>query len=709
MARLPTVGGDDGNWGTLLNQFLQVSHNTDGTLKNITVWTPSDATGATDMTSELEAFRAANLGKLIKVVDGSTILLKNAFGSVTSGDILLDFSNCTILYDHNTVNDYAIKCDNLASVSSEVSVSSLALATVNTDATVSQITLGSTLNAQRFDWIALYSSDTNPAIAGTGFYGEIFQLLSDEASLVLTATRQLNHHSRYTTSIKARKLDSTRKVYIKGGTIKANGNTEDQSITTRSLGILVRGFVDPIVENVTFDHPWGVAIMLAITAQARMRNITVKDVGNLGNALGFTYGVHLWGMNDGADIRDLVVRNGRHAAFTTGGDTSGSSLWYLKGIPTNALVTNIHAFNSHAAAIDTHEMGDNILFDGIYNAYSYQDGDINPNSSSVNMGVQLRCSRVTVRNYFNYGGAGGIHVVPVDFGFEDRVHLENIHIGELTVRGATVGNDTDQGVKIDSQASLTNKRHVFFEGVIDNAGIALYCGQTAKLTVRGISARRINTFLDAQAGSTVIFTGPVELDYRNDTRTAPYYAVKSRSDATNGGSTVIFMKPPSIIKGSDNSPLVLFLESDTTATKNIYSPGFVEYNPNSVTPTLYTLTSATTFAQVPIATRESLPITLTDAATIATNALLGKRFRVTLGGNRTLGNPTNGTDGQMCVWEIIQDATGSRTLSLGTKFAFGTDIPSITLSTTASKRDFLTAIYNSSADKWYVVNFVKGY
>lgn len=34
MARLPTVGGDSGNWGTLLNEFLQVAINTDGTLKD---------------------------------------------------------------------------------------------------------------------------------------------------------------------------------------------------------------------------------------------------------------------------------------------------------------------------------------------------------------------------------------------------------------------------------------------------------------------------------------------------------------------------------------------------------------------------------------------------------------------------------------------------------------------------------------------------
>lgn len=103
------------------------------------------------------------------------------------------------------------------------------------------------------------------------------------------------------------------------------------------------------------------------------------------------------------------------------------------------------------------------------------------------------------------------------------------------------------------------------------------------------------------------------------------------------------------------------------------------------------------------------PVALTDAATIATDASLGNHFRVTLGGNRTLGNPTNPTDGQKCLWEIIQDATGSRTITLDTKFALGTDITGVTLTTTASKRDFLGAVYNSTADKWYVIAFVKGY
>jgi hypothetical protein len=35
MTRLPTPGSDDGTWGNVLNDFLDVEHNTDGTLRNV--------------------------------------------------------------------------------------------------------------------------------------------------------------------------------------------------------------------------------------------------------------------------------------------------------------------------------------------------------------------------------------------------------------------------------------------------------------------------------------------------------------------------------------------------------------------------------------------------------------------------------------------------------------------------------------------------
>lgn len=103
------------------------------------------------------------------------------------------------------------------------------------------------------------------------------------------------------------------------------------------------------------------------------------------------------------------------------------------------------------------------------------------------------------------------------------------------------------------------------------------------------------------------------------------------------------------------------------------------------------------------------PVALTDAATIATDASTGAHFRVTLGGNRTLGNPTSPADGQRIIWELIQDATGGRTLTLDTAFVLGTDITAVTLSTAAGKRDFLGAVYNATAGKWYVVALARGF
>ena len=103
------------------------------------------------------------------------------------------------------------------------------------------------------------------------------------------------------------------------------------------------------------------------------------------------------------------------------------------------------------------------------------------------------------------------------------------------------------------------------------------------------------------------------------------------------------------------------------------------------------------------------PVVLTDGVTINTDASLGNHFRVTLGGNRTLANPTGLIDGQRLTWEITQDAVGGRTLSLGSFFAFGSDITGVVLSTTPSKTDFIGGIYNSSASKIFIVSVIRGF
>ena len=87
--------------------------------------------------------------------------------------------------------------------------------------------------------------------------------------------------------------------------------------------------------------------------------------------------------------------------------------------------------------------------------------------------------------------------------------------------------------------------------------------------------------------------------------------------------------------------------------------------------------------------------TLTDASTIAVDMSVGNNFSVTLGGNRTLGNPTNLTAGQSGIIFITQDGTGSRTLAYSSYWDFPSQTAP-TLTTTANAVDVLVYTVRSS-------------
>jgi hypothetical protein len=78
--------------------------------------------------------------------------------------------------------------------------------------------------------------------------------------------------------------------------------------------------------------------------------------------------------------------------------------------------------------------------------------------------------------------------------------------------------------------------------------------------------------------------------------------------------------------------------------------------------------------------------TLTDAATVTPDMADSNNFTLTLGGNRTLANPSNLTAGQSGSIFLVQDGTGSRTLAYGSEYDFiGGTAP--TLSTAANAVD----------------------
>ena len=80
--------------------------------------------------------------------------------------------------------------------------------------------------------------------------------------------------------------------------------------------------------------------------------------------------------------------------------------------------------------------------------------------------------------------------------------------------------------------------------------------------------------------------------------------------------------------------------------------------------------------------------TLTDGATIDWNLSTQQVAKVTLAGNRTLNAPTNQQAGAFYSLAIIQDGTGSRTLTFNSAYKF-TGATAPTLTTTASAKDII--------------------
>jgi len=104
-------------------------------------------------------------------------------------------------------------------------------------------------------------------------------------------------------------------------------------------------------------------------------------------------------------------------------------------------------------------------------------------------------------------------------------------------------------------------------------------------------------------------------------------------------------------------------------------------------------TGANTFTGAQVVTT----VALTDGATITPDLSLSNDFTLTIGGNRTLANPSNRTVGQWFSVTVTQDGTGTRTLSYGSHYKFPGGVAP-TLTTTANAYDTLTFRVKSATE-----------
>lgn len=150
------------------------------------------------------------------------------------------------------------------------------------------------------------------------------------------------------------------------------------------------------------------------------------------------------------------------------------------------------------------------------------------------------------------------------------------------------------------------------------------------------------------------------------------------------------------------------MTSPTLNTPTISSPAFSGSVPTGLdaSDTAKGLVEKATTAEFRAATGDKYPdgavalaamdwATLTDAATIAVDHAGGVNRKVTLGGNRAFGAPSNGKVGwPLNIW-VVQDATGSRIPTWNSAYDFG-DYGTPTGSTGANQADLYSFVCLSS-------------
>ena len=213
------------------------------------------------------------------------------------------------------------------------------------------------------------------------------------------------------------------------------------------------------------------------------------------------------------------------------------------------------------------------------------------------------------------------------------------------------------------------------DGTIANADISANAEIAVSKLANGTARQLLQT---DSAGTGVEFTSNVDVPGTLDvTGVATFDSTSTFAGNATFNGSIIF-------EGStaDANETTLTV-TDPTADRTITLP--------DATTTVAGLAVAQSFTKA----QRGTVVALTDAATIAVDLSLGNNFSVTLGGNRTLGAPTNQTAGQSGVIVVTQDSTGSRTLAYNTvyKFAGGT---APTLTTTASAVDVLAYYVESS-------------
>lgn len=218
--------------------------------------------------------------------------------------------------------------------------------------------------------------------------------------------------------------------------------------------------------------------------------------------------------------------------------------------------------------------------------------------------------------------------------------------------------------------------------------------------------KAVKTYADTKLPSSYLDTDGT-LAANSDTKVATQKATKTYADsvaatatsvasiihAASGKSTPVDADELGLIDSAASNVLKKLTWANLKATLKAAASGFWAGSNDATFLTPKTIADA------------AARVGLTSGTTINTDCSVGRNFKVTLGHNATFAKPTNMRDGEMYTWQINQPSSGGPyTGAFNAAFEF----PSTpTLSTAASKKDLVSAMYDADADV-LIARFSKG-
>mgnify|MGYP000433056641 CR=1 FL=1 len=266
----------------------------------------------------------------------------------------------------------------------------------------------------------------------------------------------------------------------------------------------------------------------------------------------------------------------------------------------------------------------------------------------------------------------------LSFGANDEISLTHVHDTGLLLNSTSKlqFNDASQFIQgasatvLDIAATDEIELTATLIEVVGNATVSGTLGVTGVLTAdAGVAVDNITidgTEIDLSSGDLLVdVAGDITLD-----------AGGGNVKVAVGGTDILDIANSSsdvIIKPVVDAKDLIFQQRDGTEVMRIEDGAHVSFAAAAVNP----------------------EVALSDGANVAWNTLTSPVAKVTLAGNRNLSAGSGGVTGAFQSLLVIQDGTGSRTLTFNAVYEFTGDVAP-TLTTTANKGDLFVFRYNGS-------------